>query len=255
MKKILFCSILMLSVFIISYSYVCAEKIEICAAKSGPSRSSSSEAAKNIPVSKPIIKNAKIEDVGAGLSWLVTIENKGSEPTTGTENLEFYRNPSGGDSAQLPAGSVSVPPIPAGQSKEVFATLNPDPKTGNYTIKLVNKGKVLQSRPYGLGTPTMEMAEVKVGDDKLVWEAVIKNTWLYTLGDIKVQAFKKAVSQKKWEELGESHIDFLRGRTSATIKGKGNSAGADEFKVAVFLRRVKAEPWVEMASKTLNLKK
>jgi hypothetical protein len=39
------------------------------------------------------------------------------------------------------------------------------------------------------------------------------------------------------------------------VKGKGNLAGADEFKVAVFLRRIKSEPYVEMASKTVTVKK
>jgi hypothetical protein len=84
---------------------------------------------------------------------------------------------------------------------------------------------------------------------------LIKNTWIYTVGDVKVQAFKKSASQKEWEALGEAHIDFLQGSTSSTVKGKGNSTGADEFKVAVFLRRIKSEPYVEMASKTLRGKK
>src|SRR4030042_2404593 len=101
----------------------------------------------------------------------------------------------------------------------------------------------------------MEVGEIKVGDGKLAVEAVIKNTWIYTVGDIKVQGFKKSASQKEWEAVGESHIDFLRGRTSSTVKGKGNLAGADEFKVAVFLRRIKSEPYVEMAAKTLTVKK
>jgi hypothetical protein len=255
MKKILFCAILLLSAFILSDSYAQGGNIEICAAKAGSTRSPSPESAKDIAVAKPMIKNVKIEDVGAGLSWLVTIENTGNAPTTGAEAVEFYRNPSGGNPSELNAGSVGIPIIAAGQSKEVFATLNPDPKISNYTLKLTSKGKVLQQRPYGLGIPTMEVGEIKVGDDKLAWEAVIKNTWIYTVGDIKVQAFKKSASQKEWEPLGESHIDFLRGRTSSTVKGKGNAAGADEFKVGVFLRRVKAEPYVEMASKTLTLKK
>jgi hypothetical protein len=255
MRKSLFCAILLLSVFIISYSYAQTEKIEICAAKAGSSRSPSPESVKNVSIAKPVIKNVKIEDVGAGLSWIVIIENSGNAPTSGEEGLAFYRNPGSGNPSELQAGSVGVPVIAAGQTKEVFATLNPDPQTGNYTIKLVHKGKVLQERPYGLGTPTMEVGEIKVGDDKLAWEALIKNTWIYTVGDIKVQAFKKSASQKKWEALGEAHIDFLRGRTSTTVKGKGNSAGADEFRVAVFLRRIKSEPYVEMASKTVTTKK
>jgi hypothetical protein len=255
MRKILFCAILLLSVFIISYSYAQTAKIEICAAKAGSSRSPSPESVKKISVAKPVIKNVKVEDVGAGLSWLVIMENIGSAPTSGEEGLAFYRNPGGGSPSELQAGSVGVPVIAAGQTKEIFATLNPDPQTGNYTIKLVYKGKVLQERPYGLGTPTMEVGEINVGDGKLAWEAVIKNTWIYTVGDIKVQGFKKSASQKEWEPVGESHIDFLRGRTSSTVKGKGNLAGADEFKVAVFLRRIKSEPYVEMASKTLTVKK
>jgi hypothetical protein len=255
MKKILFIAILMLSVFIIAYSYVQAEKIEICAAKSGQPRSSSSEVPNTLPVAKPVIKKVDIEDVGAHLSWLITIENKGGAPTTGADTVEIYRNPDSGNPPELMSASTGVPIIAAGETKVASITLNPDPKIGNYTLKLVNKGKVIHARPYGLGIPTMEVGEVKVGNDKLNWEAVIKNTWIYTLGDIKVQAFKKAASQKKWEDLGESHIDFLRGRTSATINGKGGSTGADEFKVAVFLRRIKSEPYVEMASKTLTLKK
>ena len=196
-----------------------------------------------------------MEEIGVGLNWRVIVENTGNAPTTGTEVLEFSRNPGSGNPSELQAGSVGIPVIAAGQTKEVFATLNPDPQISNYTIKLVNKGKVLQERPYGLGTPTMEVGEIKVADGQLGWEAVIKNTWIYTVGDIKVQGFKKSASQKEWEPVGESHIDFLRGRTSSTVKGKGNLAGADEFKVAVFLRRIKSEPYVEMASKTVTVKK
>jgi len=255
MRRILFCSILVLSLFIISYSYVCAEKIEICAAKSEPSRSASPDASKKISVAKPVIKNVTVREEGKDLVWVVSIENTGTAPTSGQESVQCYRNIKSGNSPQLPAGGMAVPVIGPGQTKEVSTTLNPDPQTGQYTVELVSKGKVIQQKPYGLGTPTLEVGEIKWGDDKLAWEAVIKNKWSFAVGDIKVQAFKKSASQKEWEAVGESHLDFLGRGASSTVKGKGTSAGADEFKVAVFLRRVKAEPWVEMVSKTLNLKK
>jgi hypothetical protein len=255
MKKILFCSILVLSLFIISYSYAPAEKIEICAAKSEPSRSGSPDASKKISIAKPVIKNVTVGEEGREVMWVVSIENSGTAPTSGQDALQFYRDLKSGNPPRLGAGGVAVPVINPGQTKEVKAGLNPDPQTGQYTIELVSKGKVIQQRPYGLGLPTMEVGEIKVADDMLAWEAVVNNTWLFGLRDIKVQAFKKSASQKNWEPLGESRIDYLQGRASSTVKGKGNSAGANEFKVAVFLRRVQAEPYVEMASKTLNLKK
>jgi hypothetical protein len=255
MKKSLFCTILLLSVFIISYSYAQTAKIEICAAKSEPSRSGTPDAAKNISFAKPVIKNVTVREEAKYLVWVATIENAGTIATSGQESLQCYRNPGSGNS-QLPAGGVGVPVINPGQAKEVSSTLSPDPKNGNYSFELVNKeGKVIQKRPYGLGTPTLELGEIKTSDDLLAWEAVIKYTWLFGVRDVKVQAFKKSASQKNWEPLGESRIDYLQGRASSTVKGKGNSAGANEFKVAVFLRRVQAEPYVEMASKTLNLKK
>lgn len=255
MKKILLCSVLMLSVSIVSYSYAQAEKLEICAAKSESSRAASPDASKKISIAKPVIKNVTVREEGRNLIWVVSIENTGTAPTSGQESVQCYRNIKSGNPPQLPAGGVAVPVIDPGQTKEVGTTLNPDPQTGQYTIELVSKGKVIQQRPYGLGLPTMEVGEIKVADDMLAWEAVVNNTWLFGLRDIKVQAFKKSASQKNWEPLGESRIDYLQGRASSTVKGKGNSAGANEFKVAVFLRRVQAEPYVEMASKTLNLKK
>jgi hypothetical protein len=246
---------LLLSVFIISYSYAQSEKIKICAAKAGSSRSASPDASQKASIAKPVIKNVTVREEGQGLLWVVSIENTGNAATSGQEAIQCYRNPSSGNPPQLPAGGVSVPAIGPGQTKEVTSTLDPDPQTGQYTFELVSKGKVVQQRQYGLGTPTMEIGEIKVAEDRLGWEALIKNTWLFGVRDIKVQAFKKNSSQKKWEALSEAHIDFLRGRTSSTVKGLGTSAGADEFKVAVFLRRVKAEPYVEMAAKTVTVKK
>jgi hypothetical protein len=35
-----------------------------------------------------------------------------------------------------------------------------------------------------------------------------------------------------------------------TAKAKGNLAGTDEFKVAVYLRRINSEPYIEIISKT-----
>jgi hypothetical protein len=254
MKKILLCSVLMLSVSIVSYSYAQAEKLEICAAKSEPSRAASPDASKKISIAKPVIKNVTVREEGRNLIWVVSIENTGTAPTSGQESVQCYRNIKSRNPPQLPAGGVAVPVIDPGQTKEVGTTLNPDPQTGQYTVELVSKGKVIQQRPYGLGTPTLEVGAIKTDNDKLAWEAVIKNTWSFAVGDIKVQAFKKSASQKDWEALGETNIDYLARGASSTVRGKGNSAGADEFKVTVFLRRVKAEPWVEMVSKTLNLK-
>jgi hypothetical protein len=255
MKKSLFCAILVLSVIIISNSYTLAEKIEVCAAKSEPSRSVSPDASKNISFAKPVIKNVTVRQDAKYLVWVATVENTGTAPTSGQETVQCYWYTGSGNS-QRPAGGVGVPVINPGQTKEVSSALSPDPKNGNYSFELLSKeGKVLQKRPYGLGTPTLEVGEIKAADDMLAWEAVIKNTWLFGVRDVKVQAFKKSASQKNWEALGESHIDFLGGKTFSTVKGKGSLTGADEFKVAVFLRRVQAEPYVEMASKTLNLKK
>ena len=255
MKGILCCSILVLSVFIVSHSYAQSEKIDICAAKSEPSRAASPDASKKISFPKPVIKNVTVREEGRDLMWVVTIENTGTAPTSGQESVQCFRNTKSGNPPQLPVGGMAVPVIGPGQTKEVSTTLNPDPQTGQYSVELVSKGKVIQQRPYGLGIPTLEVGEIKAAEDKLAWEAVIKNTWLFGVRDIKVQAFKKNSSQKEWEPVGESHIEFLQGRTSSTVKGKGNPAGADEFKVAIFLRRVKAEPWVEMTSKTLKVKK
>lgn len=255
MQKILLCSILVLSVLIVSYSYAQTEKIEICAAKSEPSRSGTPDAAKKISFAKPVIKNVTVRQEAKYLVWVATVENTGTASTSGQETVQCYWNTGSGNS-QRPAGGAGVPVINPGQTKEVSSTLSPDPQNGNYSFELVSKeGKVLQMRPFGLGTPTLEVGEIKAGDDRLAWEAVVKNTWLYGVRDVKVQAFKKSASQKDWEPIGESHLDFLQGGTSSTVKGKGSSAGADEVKVAVFLRRVQAEPWVEMASKTLFLKK
>jgi hypothetical protein len=255
MRKSLFCTILLLSVFVISYPYAQAEKIEICAAKAEPSRSASPDASKKIAIAKPVIKNVTVGEEGRELMWIVSIENTGTAPTTGQDALQFYRDLKSGNPPRLPAGGVAVPVINPGQTKDVKATLTLDPQTGQYTIELVSKGKVVQQRPYGLGTPTLEVEAIKTDKDNLAWEAVIRNKWSFAVGDIKVQAFKKGASQKEWEALGETNIDYLSRGASSTVRGKGNSAGADDFKVAVFLRRVKAEPWVEMASKTLNLKK
>jgi hypothetical protein len=251
MRKTLFCSFLLLSAFIISHSFALAQKSGSSAPKSSPSGVTIPESIKDLAVPKPVIKNVLVDDTGASLSWRVVIENTGNAPTTGTDNLEFYRNPGSGNPPELSAGSVSVPVIQAGETKDVSATLNPDPQNGNYTIKLVNsKGKVLQSRPYGLGIPAMVIEDVKIAEDKSAWETVIKNTWLFTVGDIKVQGFKKATSGKVWEAVGESTISLLKGNTSLTVKAKGNLAGADEFKAAVYLRRIKSEPYVEIVSKT-----
>jgi hypothetical protein len=255
MKKNLFCIILLLSVFIISYSYAQTAKIEICAAKSEPSRSGSPDASKKIAFAKPVIKNVTVGEEGRELMWIVSIENTGTAPTSGQDTVQFYRDFQSGNPPQLPAGGVAVPVINPGQTKEVKAGLNPDPKTGQYTIELVSKGKVIQKKPYGLGFPTLEVAVVKVDHDKLAWEAVVKNTWIFAVRDIKVQGFKKSASQKDWEALGDARIDYLPGGDSSALKGKGSLTGADEFKLAVFLRRVQAEPYVEMTSKTLSLKK
>lgn len=255
MKKTMFCAVLVLSLLILCYSAAQAEKIEISAAKSEPSRSASPDASKKIAIAKPVIKNVTVREEGKDLLWVVSIENTGTAPTSGQESVQCYRNTKSGNPPQLPAGGMAVPAINPGQTKEVSTTLNPDPQTGQYSVELVSKGKVLQQRPYGLGTPTMEVGAIKTDNDKLAWEVAIKNTWSFAVGDIKVQAFKKSASRKDWEALGETYIDYLPRGASSTVRGKGNTTGADEFKVAVFLRRVKAEPWVEMVSKTLNLKK
>jgi hypothetical protein len=255
MKKRLFCTILLLSVFIITYSYAQTAKIEICAAKSEPSRAATPDGAKKISFAKPVIKNVTVRQEAKYLVWVATIENTGTAPTSGQETVQCYWYTGSGNS-QRPAGGAGVPAINPGQTKEVSSTLSPDPKNGNYSFELVSKeGKVLEKRPFGLGTPTLEVGQIKAADDRLAWEAIVKNTWLYGVRDVRVQAFKKSASQKDWEPIGESHLDFLQGGTSSTVKGKGSSAGADEVKVAVFLRRAQAEPWVEMVSKTLNLKK
>jgi hypothetical protein len=249
MRKTLFCSFLLLSIFILSYSFALAQKSGSSPAKSAPSRAAIPE--KGLAIPKPIIKNVLVDDAGTSLNWRVIVENTGNAPTTGTDNLEFYRNPSSGNPPELSAGSVSIPVIQAGETKDISATLNPDPQNGNYAIKLVNnKGQVLQARPYGLGIPTMVIEDVKIAEDKSAWETAIKNTWLFTVGDIKVQGFKKATSGKVWEAVGESTISILKGNTSSTVKVKGNLSGADEFKVAVYLRRIKSEPYVEIVSKT-----
>lgn len=255
MQKILFCAILLLSVFIICNSYTLAEKFEICAAKSETSRSTSPDASKKISHAKPIMKNVTVREEGSYSYpvWVVSIENAGTAPTSGQDTIQIYRDFNSGNPPQRPAAGVGVPVINPGQTMDVKVTLNPDPQTPQYTLELVSNGKVIQQRPYGLGIPTLEVREIKAGDDQLVWEAVIKNTWMYSVRDIKVQAFMKTASQKKWEALGEAYVDFLGRGTSSAVKGKGNSAGADELKVAVYLRRVKAEPWVEIASKTLPL--
>jgi len=255
MKKTVFGAVMVLCVLIISYSLAQAEKIEVCAAKSEPSRSGTLDAAKKISFAKPAIKNVTVREEAKYLVWVATIENTGTAPTSGQETVQCYWYTGSGNS-QRPAGGAGVPVINPGQTKEVSSTLSPDPKNGNYSFELVSKeGKVIQKRPYGLGTPTLEVGEIRAADDRLAWEAVVKNSWLFGVRDVKVQAFKKSASQKDWEPIGESHLDFLQGGTSSTVKGKGSSAGADEVKVAVFLRRVQAEPWVEMASKTLFLKK
>jgi hypothetical protein len=191
MRKTLFCSFLLLSVFIISHSFALAQKSGSSTPKSAPSGVIMPESIKDLAVPKPVIKNVLVDDTGASLTWRVVIENTGNTPTTGTDNLEFYRNPGSGNPPELSAGSVSVPVIQAGETKDVSATLNPDPQNGNYTIKLVNsKGKVLQSRPYGLGIPAMVIEDVKI---------------------------------------------------------------AEEFKVAVYLRRIKSEPYVEIVTKTATI--
>jgi hypothetical protein len=252
MRKTLFCSFLLLSAFILSSSFTSAQKSVSSTAKSAPSSAAIPESLKDLAVPKPVIKNVLVDDLGVStLTWRVVIENTGNAPTTGTDNLEFYRNPGSGNPPELSAGSVSVPVIQAGETKDVSATLNPDPQNGNYTIKLVDsKGKVLQARPYGLGIPTMVIEDVKIAQDKSAWETVVRNTWLFTVGDIKVQGFKKATSGKVWEAVGESTISLLKGNNSLTVKAKANLAGADEFKVAVCLRRIKSEPYVEIISKT-----
>lgn len=254
MRKTLFCSFLLISVFILSYSFALAQKSGSSTPKSAPSGAKIPESVKSPDVPKPVIKNVLVDDTGASLTWRVVIENTGNAPTTGTDHLEFYRNPGSGNPPELSAGSVSVSVIQAGETKDISATLNPDPQNANYTIKLVDsKGKVLQSRPYGLGIPAMVIEDVRIAEDKSAWESVIKNTWLYTVGDIKVQGFKKATSGKVWEAVGESTISLLKGNTSLTVKAKGNLAGADEFKVTVYLRRIKSEPYVEIVSKTVTI--
>jgi hypothetical protein len=237
MRKTLFCSFLLLSAFILPSSFALAQKSGSSTPKSAPSNVAIPESIKDLAVPKTVIKNVLVDDIGvSSLSWRVVIENTGNAPTTGTDNLEFYRNPGSGNPPELSAGSVSVPVIQAGETKDISATLNP--------------GKVLQSRPYGLGIPAMVIEDVKIAQDKSAWETVVRNTWLFTVGDIKVQGFKKATSGKVWEAAGESTISLLKGNTSVTVKAKANLAGADEFKVVVYLRRIKSEPYVEIASKT-----
>lgn len=254
MRKTLFCSFLLILVFILSYSFSLAQKSESPIIKSTQSGVKIPESIKNLDVPKPVIKNVLIDDTGTSLTWRVVIENTGNGPTTGTDYLIFYRNPGSGNPPELSAGSVSVPVIKAGEIKDVSATLNPDPQNANYTIKLIDsKGKVLQSRPYGLGIPTMVIEDIKIAEDKSAWESVIMNTWLYTLGDIKVQGFKKTTSAKDWKAAGDSTISILKSNTSITVKAKENLADADEFKVTLYLRRIAAEPYVEMVSKTIMI--
>ena len=257
MRKTLFCSFLLLSAFILSSSFTSAQKSVSSTAKSAPSSAAIPESLKDLAVPKPVIKNVLVDDLGVStLTWRVVIENTGNAPTTGTDNLEFYRNPGSGNPPELSAGSVSVPVIQAGETKDVSATLNPDPRNGNYIINLTDsKGNVLQSRPYGFSIPTMVIGDIKIAEDKSSWESVIMNTWLYTVGDIKVQGFKKTTFTKEWKAAGDNTISILKSNTSITVKAKGNLADADEFKVTLYLRRIPSEPYVEMVSKTITIQR
>jgi hypothetical protein len=202
-------------------------------------------------VSKPEIKSITIEDNGFELNWLVTIENKGNASSTGHEDLYVYRAPSSGNNL-LFANSAPIQVIEPGNSVSLRVTLNPDPAVANYTLKVVIQDKDLYVKPYGLGLPS---ASIELNQTNNAggshWTTKIRNTWVFSLRELKVQIFKKNPSSSAWESIEEKTIGPLACGVSIQSTGVWDP-GVNQYKAVVMMRRIHTEPWVQLASQIVT---
>jgi hypothetical protein len=197
---------------------------------------------------KPEIQTVSIEDTGFDLAWIVVIENKGTTPTPSGMTLEIARD----GNPPLIAGSVGVPILGPGAKTSVLATLNPDPRVTNYTFTCASTGKRYQGVSYGLGIPTAAVELLPLKDASgSQWTARVQNSWIFTLTELKVQVFRKNPSTAAWESVHEKIVGPLPIGTSAQTSGAWDP-GVTQYKAVVLMRRVSAEPWVELSSNIGN---
>lgn len=204
--------------------------------------------AQTTSAAKPEIQAVSIEDTGFDLTWLVVVENKGSAATPADMFMMVTRtaNP------PLNAGSTAVPVIAPGQTASIRATFNPDPRIGDYSFRCEAKGILYQGKAYGLGLPTVsvELAPVQ-GTSGSQWTVRVQNTWTYTLGELRVQVFRKHPNTSAWESVDEKVLGPLASGVSAQMAGAWDPAVA-QYKAVVLMRRIPAEPWVELTAGTGN---
>jgi len=195
---------------------------------------------------RPEIQSVSVEDSGFDLTWLVVIQNKGTAPTPSDMSLDVARD----SNPPLAAGGGRVPVLGPGGTTSMRLTLNPDPRISNYTFSCASTGKHYQGVSYGLGLPTatIELTPTKDASGPQ-WTARVQNSWVFTLSELKGQVFRKKPSTSAWESVHEKIVGPLPIGTSAQTTGAWDPTVA-QYKAVVLMRRVSAEPWVELATIT-----
>ncbi len=120
----------------------------------------------------------------------------------------------------LNAGSTAVPVLAPGQTASVRATYNPDPRISDYGFRCEAKGITFQGKTYGIVLPTVSVELVPAqGTSGSQWTARVQNTWAYTLGELKVQVFRKHPTTSAWESVDEKTLGPLATGVSAQTTG------------------------------------
>jgi hypothetical protein len=214
-----------------------------------PLKANKIQAAPETSTVRPEIQSVSVEDSGFDLTWLVVIENKGTTPTPSDMSLDVAResNPS------VTAGGARVPVLGPGGTASLRLTLNPDPRIGQYTFSCASAGKRYQGVGYSLSIPTATIELMPTKDASgSQWTARVQNSWVFTLSELKVQVFRKNPSTSAWESVHEKIVGPLPIGTSAQTTGAWDPTVA-QYKAVVLMRRVSAEPWVELATITKSV--